>query len=229
MGNTTFYYRTNEKKFIPVKGTLAILSGDTEFPLVTRFDEGGNKPAVKFPEEDLDYTTYAVVRWTPFKVPPTVADITIVLDENKIYREPLFKGMTLDDIRPNGTTYKVIENGEWVVGNVADPNAGKTSTGNGYLQGVKSYEAYHIVPEYEYDDANLPVELKKLLKLQYTADGVTFVDEKADGLIPYIVYNYTSQVQFHGVITVPVTVVLENPWQEAITFEYNVIIKGIGD
>ena len=55
------------------------------------------------------------------------------------------------------------------------------------------------------------------------------MDEKADGLIPYIVYNYTSETQFHGVITVHVTVVLANPWQEDITFEYDVIIKGYDD
>ena len=227
MDNTTFYYRTNAMPTVPVKGSLAILSGDTEFPLVTRFD--GNKNSVKYPEEGLDYTTYAVVRWTPFKVPPTVKNIEIVLDENKIYREPLFKGMTLDDNRPNGVSYKVIENGEWVVGNVTDPNAGKTETGNGYLEGVKSYEAYHIVPDYDYDDTELPAQLRKLLKIQYTADGETFVDEKADGLIPYIVYNYTSETQFHGVVTVHVTVVLANPWQEDITFEYDVIIKGYDD
>ena len=49
--------------------------------------------------------------------------------------------------------------------------------------------------------------------------------EEIDG-VPYVIYDYTSEVEFQGVITIPVTVTLENPWQKELEFTYNVIIKG---
>jgi hypothetical protein len=215
--DTVFYYRTNEKKFIPAKGTLAILSGEVEFPLPTRFDTPKN--SVKNPEVALDYSTYAVVRWTPFQA-PKADGYTIVLDENKIYSVPLFKGMELKDNRPNGVSYYVIKDGEWVEGNVTtfDPESSTPPAGgNGYINGIKANEAYHITTTFEYSDLELPVDLKKLLTVEV-------IDN-----VPTLRYDYRSQVGFHGVITIPVTVTLENPWQEAIKFEYNVIIKGVGD
>ena len=215
--NTVFYYRTNEKKFIPSLGTLTLTSGDYDFPVATRFEFP--KAAVKFPEEVLDYSTYAMVRWTPFKA-PVANGYTIVLDENKIYREPLFKGMFLQDNRPNGVSYYVIKDGEWVVGNVTswDSEAGTyTKGGNGYVSGIAANDAYHITTDFVYDTTGIPNELKKLLTVE-VVEGV-----------PYVVYNYTSEVQFHGVITLPVVVKLDNPWQEQIKFVYNVTIKGYGD
>jgi hypothetical protein len=170
---------------------------------------------VKVPEEILDYSTFAMVRWTPFQA-PEAKDYEIVLDENKIYREPLFKGMTLKDNRPQGVSYYVIKEGEWVVGDAA-ADAAAGSTKNGYITGIVSKDAYHITTDFEYDTTGIPNELKKLLKIE-VVEGV-----------PYVVYDYTSEVQFHGVVTIPVTVTLENPWQEDIVFDYNVIIKGIGD
>ena len=215
---TVFYYRTNEKKFIPALGALGIKSGAWVFPINTRFNKA--KAAVKFPEEVLDYSTYAVVRWTPFQVPPKADGFTIVLDENNIYRVPLFKGMYLKDNRPNGVSYYVLNDGEWVVGNVEswDVEAGTyTAGGNGYVKGVKANNAYHITTTFTYDDLKLPTELQKLLTV-----------EEVDG-VPYMVYDYRSEVQFHGIVEIPVTVLLTNPWQEAIKFEYNVYIKGIDD
>ena len=215
---TVFYYRTNEKKFIPALGALGIKSGDWVFPINTRFNKA--KAAVKFPEEVLDYSTYALVRWTPFQVPPKADGFTIVLDENNIYRVPLFKGMYLKDNRPNGISYYVLNDGEWVVGNVDswDVEAGTYTTGgNGYVKGVKANNAYHITTTFTYDDLKLPTELQKLLTV-----------EEVDG-VPYMVYDYRSEVQFHGIVEIPVTVLLTNPWQEAIKFEYNVYIKGIDD
>ena len=215
--NTVFYYRTNEKKFIPALGQLTLTSGDYDFPVATRFEFP--KAAVKFPEEILDYSTYAMVRWTPFQA-PVAEGYTIVLDENKIYREPLFKGMYLKDIRPNGVSYDVIKDGEWVIGNVTewDSEAGTyTKGGNGYVDGIAANEAYHITTDFVYDTTGIPSELKKLLSI-----------EDIQG-VPYVVYDYTSEVQFHGVITIPVVVKLENPWQEQIKFVYNVTIKGFGD
>ena len=227
--NTVFYYRTNEKKFIPALGTLAVMSGETPFELPTRFDTP--KAAVKYPSEVLDYSTYAMVRWTPFKA-PVANGYTIVLDENKIYRVPLFKGMELKDNRPNGVSYYVIKDGEWVEGNVTsfDPEAGTYTTGgNGYVSGVLANDAYHINTTFDYSDLDLPVELRKLLTVKYSADGEEFVDEQDEeqSLTPYIVFDYTSEVQFRGTVTIPVVVALENPWQETLKFVYDITIKGV--
>lgn len=211
--NTIFYYRTNEKKFIPARGTLGILSGETVFELPTRFDVP--KASVKYPSENLDYSTYAIVRWTPFKA-PKADGYTIVLDENLIYQVPLFKGMELKDNRPNGVSFYVIKDGEWVVGDAAE-NATASSKSNGYIEGIASNDAYHITTDFVYDTTGVPNELKKLLRV-----------EEIEG-IPYVIYDYTSEVQFHGVITIPVVVALENPWQETIKFVYDITIKGIGD
>ena len=211
--NTIFYYRTNEKKFIPARGTLGILSGETVFELPTRFDVP--KASVKYPSENLDYSTYAIVRWTPFKA-PKADGYTIVLDENLIYQVPLFKGMELKDNRPNGVSFYVIKDGEWVVGDAAE-NATASSKSNGYIEGIAANDAYHITTDFVYDTTGVPNELKKLLRV-----------EEIEG-IPYVIYDYTSEVQFHGVITIPVVVALENPWQETIKFVYDVTIKGIGD
>ena len=218
VGPTVFYYRTNEKKFIPALGELTVTvgtpgQGGYAFPVATRFEFP--KASVKVPEEILDYSTFAMVRWTPFQA-PEAKDYEIVLDENKIYREPLFKGMTLKDNRPQGVSFYVIKEGEWVVGDAA-ADAAAGSTKNGYITGIVSKDAYHITTDFEYDTTGIPNELKKLLKIE-VVEGV-----------PYVVYDYTSEVQFHGVVTIPVTVTLENPWQEDIVFDYNVIIKGIGD
>lgn len=210
MGPTTFYYRTNRLTFIPVKGSLAILSGETEFPLVTRFD--GNRNSVQYPDQGLDYSKYAVVRWTPFVVEKP-QDLEIVLDENKIYREPLFKSINLKDQRPHDVSFSVIKDGEWVIGDAA-PDATAESESNGFVEGVSAKDAYDIKAEISYDDVQLPVQLRKLLSVK-EIDGV-----------PYVIYDYTSEVEFQGVITIPVTVTLENPWQKELEFTYNVIIKG---
>lgn len=225
--NTVFYYRTNEKKFVPALGTLGILSGETVFELPTRFDTP--KASVKYPDEMLDYSTYAMVRWTPFQE-PKAEGYTIVLDENQIYSVPLFKGMELKDNRPNGVSFYVIEDGEWVIGDAAE-NATAASKTNGYIEGIAANEAYHINTTFTYDDLELPAELRKLLSVKFSADGEEFVDEqdKEGTLTPYIVFDYTSEVQFHGVVTIPVVVALENPWQETLKFKYNIVIKGYGD
>ena len=225
--NTVFYYRTNEKKFIPARGTLGILSGETVFELPTRFDVPKN--SVKYPSEELDYSTYAMVRWTPFQA-PKADGYTIVLDENQIYSVPLFKGMELKDNRPNGVSFYVIKDGEWVIGDAAE-NATASSKSNGYIEGIAANEAYHINTTFTYDDLELPAELRKLLSVKFSADGEEFVDEQDEEgtLTPYIVFDYTSEVQFHGVVTIPVVVALENPWQETLKFVYDITIKGYGD
>ncbi len=228
--NTTFYYLTNEHPFIPALGTLTLNVGEEgkggyAFPVATRFEFP--KEAVKHAGVNLDYSSYAMVRWTPFKA-PKANGFTIVLDENKVYAEPLFKGMELKDNRPNNTSFFVIQDGEWVVGNAAE-NATKSSTTNGYMKGINAKEAYHIKAAFDYSDVELPAELKKLLKVKFSADGKTFVDENDENetLTPYVVFDYTSEVQFRGTITIPVVVRLQNPWQQEIKFAYNFIIKGV--
>ena len=225
--NTVLYYRTNEKKFIPVKGNLTIQSGGCDFPIPTRFDTP--KASFLHPDVMLDYSSFAVVRWTPFKE-PVAKGSTIVLDENKIYRVPLFKGMELKDNRPQGVSYYVIEDGEWVKGNVTefDPWSGAPTGGNGYREGVLSKDAYRLTINYDPFLDNAPKELRKLLSLQFSADGETFVEKQNESgtLTPYVVFDYTSEVQFQGTITIPVVVYVESPWQEKLTFEYDVTIKG---
>ena len=228
--NTTFYYLTNEHPFIPALGTLTLNVGEEgkggyAFPVATRFEFP--KDAVKYAGVNLDYSTYAMVRWTPFKA-PKANGFTIVLDENKVYAEPLFKGMELKDNRPNDTSFFVIQDGEWVVGNAAE-NATKSSTTNGYMKGINAKDAYHIKAAFDYSDVELPAELKKLLKVKFSADGKTFVDENDENetLTPYIVFDYTSEVQFRGTIKIPVVVRLQNPWQQEIKFAYDFTIKGV--
>ena len=232
--STTFYYRTNEKKFIKALGKLTLTSGDPTpgmggyvFPVATRFNYP--KKAVKF-DYVLDYSTYAMVRWTPFQEPKTNGN-GITLDEHRIYRVPVLKGMELKDNRPAGVSYYVIQDGEWVKGNVAefDAEAGTYTTGgNGYIKNVMANQAYHITTTFDYSKLDLPAELRKLLVIKYSADGVNFEDDQNDEgtLTPYFQFDYTSEVEFRGTVSIPVEVKLENPWQEDIIFKYNFIIKG---
>lgn len=230
--NTTFYYLTNEHPFIPALGTLTLTVGEGDaaydFPVATRFEFPKN--SVKYAEVELDYSKYAMVRWTPFKA-PQANGFTMVLDENKIYSEPLFKGMYLQDNRPNNVSYYVIKDGEWVIGNVTefDAEAGTyTKGGNGYVSGINAKDAYHIKASFDYSKVELPAELQRLLTIKYSADGETFVDaqDEAESLTPYVVFDYRSEVQFRGTIDIPVVVRLDNPWQQPIVFSYKFTIKG---
>lgn len=226
--NTVFYYRTNEKKFIPVEGKLFIKVDGEEYELPTRFSRP--KASVKNPGEMLDYSSYALVRHTTFKE-PVASGFTIVLDENKVYREPLFKGLTLMDNRPNGVTYYVINDGEWIEGNVDEFDAldgTYTTGGNGYINGVLSRDAYLVVLSSDFGPDDIPTELKKLLKIKYSADGEEFVDSQTLATqMPYIVFDYTSEVQFRGTVTLPVKVTIESPWQEPLEVSYDITIKGV--
>jgi len=227
--NSVFYIRTNEKKFIPMVGKLFVSDDEgNQYELPTRFSRP--KASVKCPDLVLDYSSYVVANWTPFKE-PVATDFLIRLDEHKIYREPLFQGLELKDNRPNGVSYYVIKDGKWIEGNVDefDALAGTYTTGgNGYIKGILSRDAYSLSLNYGYDYAGVPTDLRRLLSVQYSDDGVTFVDEQnAYGtLTPYIVFDYNSEIEFHGQISIPVTVTLSSPWQETMTVEYTVTVKG---
>ena len=208
--NCLFYYRTNEKKFIPLRGVLAVPSGDAVFEIPTRFDRP--KPLYGHKDIVLDYSKYALVAWRPFLQPET-PDIEVALDEHKIYRVPMLK--EFKDSRPNGVSFNVIKDGEWVVGNGAASDKASSGT-NGYISGRKSYEAYSISPALEYSSDNLPFDIKKRISVQ-----------NYNGM-PHLCYDYTSEVTFIGRIDIPVTFTLDNPW-EVISGKYTVTIKGLTD
>ena len=213
--NTVFYYRTCEKDFIPIRGTIGIKSGDAVFELPTRFDRP--KASVKFPDIMLDYSQYAVVNWKPFRVPAN-PDIEIVLDEHKTYRVPLLR--ELKDNRPNGVSYYVINNGTWEEGNVdpSDATSGAHSSGgNGYVKGVTSREAYGMdaVTSLNFDFGDgLPKDLEKLVSVQ-NYKGT-----------PNLYFDYNSQITFSGKIEIPVTFSMVNPWND-FGFKFTITIKGI--
>ena len=212
---TIFYYRTNEKRFIPVRGILEVTSGDAVFEIPTRFDRP--KESVEHPGVQLDYSSFAVVGWNPFK-PIEAEGFTIVLDEHKIYQEYVLQSLNIKDNRPNGVSYDVMKNGKWVNGNVLSYNAEDgtyPAGGNGYLFGTRAYTAYGINAATAFSlEYSIPNHLKKMV----TIDLV--------GKDPYIFVDYTSEVQFQGTVDIGVTLKLNNPWADART-EFNITIKGI--
>jgi hypothetical protein len=221
---TVFYYMSKEP-FIRLKGKLFITSGGVKTPLPTRFSKP--KASVTYPEEELDYSSYALVAWQPFKEMTLAKDkYTITLDENKIYAVPLadVTGLTLKDNRPNGVSFFVFKDNDWITGN-ADPNATAASGGNGYVSGVSSRLAYSITPK---ATAEVPSTLKSMLGVKYSADGISFSDEQnsAGSLMPYFVVDYTSEVQFMGELNIPVTITFESPWQD-VSAKCTIVVRGV--
>lgn len=221
---TVFYYMSKEP-FIRLKGKLFITSGGVKTPLPTRFSKP--KASVTYPEEELDYSSYALVAWQPFKEMTLAKDkYTITLDENKIYAVPLadVTGLTLKDNRPNGVSFFVFKDNDWITGN-ADPNATAASGGNGYVSGVSSRLAYSITP---IATAEVPTGLKSMIGVKYSADGVSFSDEQnsAGSLMPYFVVDYTSEVQFMGELNIPVTITFESPWQD-VSAKCTIVVRGV--
>ena len=221
---TVFYYMSKEP-FIRLKGKLFITSGGVKTPLPTRFSKP--KASVTYPEEELDYSSYALVAWQPFKEMTLAKDkYTITLDENKIYAVSLadVTGLTLKDNRPNGVSFFVFKDNDWITGN-ADPNATAASGGNGYVSGVSSRLAYSITP---IATAEVPTGLKSMIGVKYSADGVSFSDEQnsAGSLMPYFVVDYTSEVQFMGELNIPVTITFESPWQD-VSAKCTIVVRGV--
>lgn len=221
---TVFYYMSKEP-FIRLKGKLFITSGGVKTPLPTRFSKP--KASVTYPEEELDYSSYALVAWQPFKEMTLAKDkYTITLDENKIYAVPLadVTGLTLKDNRPNGVSFFVFKDNDWITGN-ADPNATAASGGNGYVSGVSSRLAYSITPK---ATAEVPTGLKSMIGVKYSADGISFSDEQnsAGSLMPYFVVDYTSEVQFMGELNIPVTITFESPWQD-VSAKCTIVVRGV--
>jgi hypothetical protein len=133
-------------------------------------------------------------------------------------------GLTLKDNRPNGVSFFVFKDNDWITGN-ADPNATAASGGNGYVSGVSSRLAYSITPK---AIAEVPTGLKSMIGVKYSADGVSFSDEQnsAGSLMPYFVVDYTSEVQFMGELNIPVTITFESPWQD-VSAKCTIVVRGV--
>lgn len=225
---TVFYYKSKEP-FIRVRGKLFLNVDGIKTPLSTRFSKP--KASVAHPEEVLDYSSFALVGWMPFKEMTLAKDTyTIQLDEHKIYAVPLagVTGLSLKDNRPNGVSYYVFKDNGWIIGNVTKYNAEAgtyTAGGNGYISGVSSRQAYGITPK---ATAKGPADLKKLMGVKYSSDGVSFADEQnSDGtLMPYFVFDYTSEVEFRGETSIPVTLTFESPWQD-VSANCTIVMRGI--
>lgn len=227
-GKSTFYYRTNEKKFIHIQGHLSVKSAKgVEFELPTRFSRP--KASVKYPDITLDYCSYSVVRWAPFKE-PEIGTPEIGMTTPRYYRVPAIFGIeNLMDSRPNGVSYYVIKNREWVVGDVTTPNT-NSAVGNGYINGVSAKDAYGFRASAEISLDKLPKDLKSRISMQYSSDDINFVNSQnaAGTLMPYIVFNYPSETMIFGRIEVPVKLKLETPWTEAIECQYILYFLGLG-
>ena len=225
MTPTVFYYKSKEP-FIRVRGKLFLNSDGIKTPLPTRFSKP--KASVKYPEEELDYSSYALVAWQPFKEMTLAKDTyTISLDEHKMYVAALadVTGLTLKDNRPNGVTFDVFKDNDWITGDQTNPNATSASGGNGYISGVSSRQAYGITPK---ATATVPSSLKSIVGVKYSADGVSFSNEQnSDGsLMPYFVVDYTSEVTFSGEASIPVTITFESPWQD-VSAKCTIVVRGL--
>ena len=221
---TVFYYKSKEP-FIRMSGKLFIDSDGVKTLLPTRFSRP--KASVDHPEVVLDYSSFALVAWKPFKEMTLARDTyTIQVDENKTYAVALadVTGLTLKDNRPHGVSYDVFKDNGWIIGN-CDPDATASSGGNGYISGVSSRQAYGITPEATVTISN---DLKKMVKVMYSADGVSFSDaQDSDGsLMPYFVFDYSSEIQISGEISIPVTITFVSPWQD-VSAECTIVVRGI--
>ncbi|MBQ2161780.1 MAG: hypothetical protein II446_00630 [Bacteroidales bacterium] len=206
---TIFYYRTNNKEFIPVKGIISIKSGDAEFEIPTRFDRP--KASVKYPDVELYYADFAIVRWAPFKAMEN-ADIEMSLAKGKENNMPLIK--ELKDNRPNGVSFYVIKNGKWEVGNASGSESSSTpGSGNGYIKGISAYEAYSIDPKTAFTvELTVPDALK----------GKTSV--KLIDSIPNISIDNTGS-GFSGTAKIGVKLKMNCPWDE-LSSSFEITVKG---
>lgn len=230
-GNTSLLFRTNEMPFIPVKASLFKKTGNSSVELPTRFSTP--RASVEYPSDILDYSSFAVVNWLPFGE-ITCEDVRIVLNGHKQYRIPLAQSINLKDSRPGGISYNVIENGQWVTGNVSSWDISKgtysSSDGkdpNGYIDGISSKDAYHL-GDLEFDmeaiKAKVSGDLRRLISFVYSYNGKDFSMTPMDGATPYLSFDYYSGIQFNGSISIPVHVELPNPWQPALVANYTINI-----
>ena len=77
--------------------------------------------------------------------------------------------------------------------------------------------------------AVLPVDLRRLVSIVYSTNGLDFFPDPVDGSMPYLSIDYTSQISFSGTIRIPVHVELPNPWQSTLKTDYTIFISGINN
>ncbi len=206
VGNTMFYYRTNEKKFIPVVGKIYKMVDGEKVEVPTRFTRSREYQKID-DLAPLEYSSFAVVRWTPFATMEGEGFPMRGIDGNSMY---LYTGLSFKDNRPNVVSFYVIKDGQWVIGD-ADPDATGSSTSNGYVNGISSQFAYYLSdPMY---DIEIPEEL----------DGILTVSEEATG--PYLHFDLNGETVEPGNYVATVTVFLDNPWQEPLMIEYPVTVQ----
>jgi hypothetical protein len=229
LDKTSFFYQTS-MPFIPMRAHLFKKTAAGQKELTTRFSKP--KASVANPSKVLDYSAYALAPWLTFDE-LSGEDIYIALNQNTVYREPLTQSIFLMDNRLDGLSYSVIDSGEWVTGNVSVDDAKAEIAppeGNGYLEGISAKDAYHITSDLEFNFSGLtnglPKQIKQLISVVYSSNGMDFFYEPAEGRKPYIQYDNTGQVQLIGVVELPIHVELPNPWQETLAADFTVIIEG---
>ncbi|MBR4826962.1 MAG: hypothetical protein IKZ91_03660 [Bacteroidales bacterium] len=220
----TLCFNTNEYPFLRVKALL--YQNGEELP--TRFSRP--KKYVKDATVNLDYSSFAVVGWVPFK-DLTSEDISFRWSGGAdILSVPVYHTVNLKDNRPNGLSFDVIKDGEWIIGDVASFDASSSTPPkdkNGYIKGITSKDAYHIKNdlEYEFSMSQLPKELRRLIRIVYSPDGYTFSMEPQEGYYPYIQFDPSPNVEFSGSVVISAHVTLRNPWQPPLETDFDIIIS----
>ena len=237
-----FYYRTIDDA-IPMYGTLQVLSGDTYFDIPTSFNAGCEEKYLA----GEDYSDFELRSWKPFYVLDYDRTVTVTLDENMIYAIDLFEGIQIYDGRQVAAStpvagevfegdegvYKLADfnqgtasymrpmlgyNGarepvwDWIYGNVTESgtSAIEGEEPNGYADGYTSGQAYGMkTPVFA---ADIPSEYSKLISLNGR----------------FLEYNYSSEVQFTGRLTIKATIDIPSPWYKFEPFTVNVVFQGYG-
>ena len=202
---TTFYYRTNEKKFIRMVGKLFITAEGEKYELPTRFSRP--KASVAHPEVVLDYSRFALVPWTPFQFFESETATMRGIDGNSM---SLFTNLSIKDQRPMFGKYYLFKDSSWVIGN-ASADATSSSGTNGFIEGVSAKQAYGL------PDLTYTVELPAAL------DGIWTVRTEESG--PYLHYDSKGALVAKGEYAVFVTVTMRSPWQEPIVAKYTHKVK----
>lgn len=229
--HAAFYYRSL-RDAIPMTGTLEVSSGDAVFEIPTSFekDNGGKYLAKK------DYSKFELRAWKPFYVLDYNPEITVRVDEHKIYVVNPLEGVQIYDGRQVAASTPVageeFKGGEGVY-MIEGFNGGTKSYfrpmlelissdgssepvwdwihgngSNGYSDGITSFQAYSLSdPVFATD---IPTGLSKLISFE-------------DNLLKF---DYTSEVQISGTINIPVTIEIQSPWYQFEPFKVTVLIKG---
>ena len=231
--HAAFYYRSL-RDAIPMTGTLEVSSGDAVFEIPTSFekDNGGKYLAKK------DYSKFELRAWKPFYVLDYNPEITVRVDEHKIYVVNPLEGVQIYDGRQVAASTPVageeFKGGEGVymiegfnggtksyfrpmLGFISSDSSSEPvwdwihgNGSNGYSDGITSFQAYSLSDPVFAADIPTDSGLSKLISFE-------------DNLLKF---DYTSQIGFSGTIAIPVTVNIQSPWYQFEPFKVTVLIKG---